>query len=234
MKYATSQECPCKRDGWAWTGGFPSDDCHNNGPTLTPPPRGRPQHSTAPSITTNMNWNSTESTEADLIIFQVSWQVVFQSYEPEFTPPPRHQQQSEWPALPASTETALKSHILTKTAATDTSKPAAIRCGKKIHTTHNQRMFQTQNPYYLPTLIVKSHQRSVQERMTTTQIMSSCPKIANELVQHSGTWGLHSRTQTDTRGHRTWSWCDQLTNKALHPARQDLFYGSFQKQDHPV
>ena len=57
--------------------GFTSEYFCNKGSLHTPPPRGRPQAPTPPSITTNVRKNIMEATEANPILYQVTCQVVF-------------------------------------------------------------------------------------------------------------------------------------------------------------
>ena len=96
---------------------------------------------TDPRLTTNAIQNIAEATEDAPILFQV----VFHPDKPTFTPP-IITDWAGWLTLPAGAGAALADHMLTETAAPDTSTPAAIRSGKTIQTSHNQRTVQMLHP----------------------------------------------------------------------------------------
>ena len=90
-----------------------------------------------------------------------------------------------------------------------------------------------QHPEYLPTLTVTSHWQPFIEIVTATQNMSSRLKNFPRAWPNCVTWGSYSITLTDAQGRRRRSWCDCLTNGALHQTRWSGSYGYCCQQDHP-
>ena len=109
--------------------GCPSENCHNRGLTWAP---------TVTSPTTNVSQNIEEDQEAALTLCQATPSVVFhpdaRTFSPIFL-----KRGSEWPALPARTDTSLAPPALTGTAAPDTATPAVVGSGK-INSNHAQPM----------------------------------------------------------------------------------------------
>ena len=77
----------------------------------------------------NVNQNIVEAIKAALILCQVTHQVLFYPYDPEFTHP-FHTDRLRWPTLPDNVSAVHSTHALTRTATPDTVTPVDIGSSK--------------------------------------------------------------------------------------------------------
>ena len=111
---------PCQAANRSSTSGCPSENCRSWVPTRAP---------TAPRITTNLIQSIEKAQEASLTLFRVIPPVVFQPDAPTFFPRVLTRG-SEWPALPARSNTSNAAPALTETAAPNPTTQAAGRSSK--------------------------------------------------------------------------------------------------------
>ena len=115
---------------------FPSENCHKKIPTRSPPPGGIPCARIALRLTTSVNQNIIEATNAAPIIFRDTPQVIFHPDVLEFSPNILTYE-GGCPALLSSAGSNHAEQALTDTATPDTATPSAIGISK-INSNHTQ------------------------------------------------------------------------------------------------